>query len=248
MRALAPLLRSAANNGFIRRPEPSLAAKSLSTNAQSVASNSFERDDFERRIFGDVPDGGDSNSFFRNLGKAQKARFQFSSGTRGAGGGGGVGGDGSDTGEDGHSNTLDDGMDQKLKKTAAFFKFDSYETVKPDSGFRPDKSFFPTANNNFKDLRFRNQRMQRPPPRHELKVTTAEVLKKADFRNVRFLANFLTEAGIIVKRSKTGISAKAQRKIAREIKTARSFGLLPFTTMGTKPFHFGQNMEDRDGY
>ena len=45
---------------------------------------------------------------------------------------------------------------------------------------------------------------------------------------------------------KTGISAKAQRKVAREIKTARAFGLLPFTTMGTKAFVFGKTMEDLD--
>lgn len=44
----------------------------------------------------------------------------------------------------------------------------------------------------------------------------------------------------------TGISAKAQRKVAREIKTARAFGLMPFTTMGTKTFVFGKTMEDLD--
>lgn len=44
----------------------------------------------------------------------------------------------------------------------------------------------------------------------------------------------------------TGISAKAQRKIAREIKTARAFGLMPFTTMGTKQFTYGRTMEDED--
>ncbi|KAI6705382.1 hypothetical protein NL676_008344 [Syzygium grande] len=40
------------------------------------------------------------------------------------------------------------------------------------------------------------------------------------FKNVRFLANFITAGGIIIKRSSTHISAKAQRKVAREIKTA----------------------------
>lgn len=44
----------------------------------------------------------------------------------------------------------------------------------------------------------------------------------------------------------TGISAKAQRKVAREIKTARAFGLMPFTTMGTKQFVYGATMEDDD--
>lgn len=44
----------------------------------------------------------------------------------------------------------------------------------------------------------------------------------------------------------TRISAKAQRKVAREIKTARAFGLLPFTSMGRKPFAFGRNMKDED--
>ncbi|GJN19793.1 hypothetical protein PR202_gb07102 [Eleusine coracana subsp. coracana] len=61
--------------------------------------------------------------------------------------------------------------------------------------------------------------------------------------NVRFLSNFITEAGIIIKRSQTRISAKAQRKVAREIKTARAFGLMPFTTMGRRPFIFGRSAE-----
>ncbi|KAK4737541.1 hypothetical protein R3W88_001238 [Solanum pinnatisectum] len=65
-------------------------------------------------------------------------------------------------------------------------------------------------------------------------------------KNVRFLAIFIMEAGILIKRSKTGISAKAHRKIAMGIKTARAFGLMPFTTMGTKHFVFGRTMEDLD--
>ncbi|KAF6153653.1 hypothetical protein GIB67_027520 [Kingdonia uniflora] len=67
-----------------------------------------------------------------------------------------------------------------------------------------------------------------------------------DYENVRFLANFITEAGIIIKRSKTRISAKAQRKIAREIKTSRAFGLMPFTTMGQNPFVYGKTREEEE--
>lgn len=107
-------------------------------------------------------------------------------------------------------------------------------------------TFWPGNTYELKDLDLRKPGVRKPKKRDEFETTTEEVLRKADFRNVRFLANFITEAGILHKRSKTGISAKAQRKIAREIKTARAFGLMPFTTMGTKHFVFGRTMEDLD--
>ncbi|CAI0440394.1 unnamed protein product [Linum tenue] len=207
MRALAPLLRSAVNialTGRCQLLDPSFAAaKSLST---SAAATSKPDDDFARRIFENVDEGG----FFRRLGKAQNAPHQRQPSPAAVVSEGGA--------EDGGSyNTLQDGMDQKLKNFAAVFDFiDGGETSTANKqdlgGFRPNPSLYPSSYNNS--------------------------------RNVRFLANFITEAGIIVKRSKTGISAKAQRKIAREIKTARAFGLLPFTTMGTKSFVFGQTMEE----
>ncbi|KAG6605412.1 hypothetical protein SDJN03_02729, partial [Cucurbita argyrosperma subsp. sororia] len=65
------------------------------------------------------------------------------------------------------------------------------------------------------DLDLTKPGVRKPPKRVEFQVTTEEVLRKADFRNVRFVANFITDAGIINKRSKTGISAKAQRKVAK---------------------------------
>ncbi|XP_077237855.1 uncharacterized protein LOC143879384 isoform X2 [Tasmannia lanceolata] len=65
-------------------------------------------------------------------------------------------------------------------------------------------------------------------------------------QNVRFRANFLTEPGIIIKRSQTRSSAKAQRKVGRMIKIARAFGLMPFTMMVTIPFVFGKTVEDLD--
>ncbi|RDX63136.1 rpsR, partial [Mucuna pruriens] len=142
--------------------------------------------------------------------------------------------------------TLSDGMDGKLKNAATYFEFDEEEIDKEDYAFRYDANFPLGSTYDVKALDLTKPGVHKPAIKNEFKVTTKEVLSQADFRNVRFLANFLTEAGIIIKRSQTGISAKAQRKIAREIKTARAFGLIPFTTMGTKSFVFGRTMEKLD--
>lgn len=143
-------------------------------------------------------------------------------------------------------NSLSDGLDGKLKKAATYFEYDPEEIEKDDYAFRPDVPFQTGNTYKLKDLDLRKPGVRKPFKNITFDVTTEEVLKKADFRNVKFLANFLTEAGIIIKRSSTGISAKAQRKVAREIKTARAFGLMPFTTMGTKSFVVGKSMEARD--
>ncbi|KAI4370680.1 hypothetical protein MLD38_019002 [Melastoma candidum] len=63
-----------------------------------------------------------------------------------------------------------------------------------------------------------------------------DLRRPAPFRregNMKFLSEFLT-------------SAKAQRRVAREIKMARAFGLVPFTMMGTKPVMDGRTMENLD--
>lgn len=171
------------------------------------------------------------DSFYRKLDKAEK-RAHDGFGIAGLGG-------------DGY-NSLIDGMEYKLKKAATYFEFDPVEVVNEDYTFRPDVNFQSGMTYDTKDLDLRNPGVRKPNKRMEFETTTEEVLREADFRNVKFLARFLTEAGIIIKRSKTGISAKAQRKVAREIKTARAFGLMPFTTMGTKHFRYGDSMENMD--
>ncbi|XP_068475913.1 uncharacterized protein [Phaseolus vulgaris] len=162
-----------------------------------------------------------------------------------SGSGNAFGSDIMDNLEENHD-TLLDGMDGRLKNAASYFEFDEEEIDKEDYAFRYDANFPLGYTYDTKDLDLTKPGVRKPPVRWEFSVTTKEVLRKADFRNVRFLANFLTEAGIIIKRSQTGISAKAQRKVAREIKTARALGLLPFTTMGTKSFVFGKTMESLD--
>ena len=56
-------------------------------------------------------------------------------------------------------------------------------------------------------------------------------IEEINYKNVKLLQRFLSPAGNILPRSKTGISAKMQRRLSQEIKRARQIALLPFTTM-----------------
>ncbi|CAL9091006.1 unnamed protein product [Musa textilis] len=208
-------------------------------NSGRNSDNSFESsDDFERRLFGDISNDEKNDSFYRKLDKLEKAHGKSGIGSK-------LNSDDSRI-IDGISdsfNSLSDGMDEKLKEAARTFVY-SDEIHDENYKFRPDVTFYPGMTYTTRDLDLTKPGVQKRFKRNVFETTTQEVLKKADFRNVRFLSNFLTEAGIIIKRSQTRISAKAQRKVAREIKTARAFGLMPFTTMGTKPFIFGRSMKD----
>ncbi|KAK8934061.1 hypothetical protein KSP39_PZI015333 [Platanthera zijinensis] len=202
--------------------------------------SSFESSDyFERRLFGDTSSSTNPSSFFQKLGKIETAHTQSINDFKDNGYGNSRFMNGQREGSD----TLSDGLDWKLKKAANYFQFTD-EIMQDDYSFRPDVVFKLGTTYTPKDLDLTKPGIQKSAKRAEFTTTTEEVMKKADFRNVRFLSEFLTEAGIIIKRSQTKIRAKAQRRVAREIKTARAFGLMPFTTMGTKPFFFGTNMED----
>jgi ribosomal protein S18 len=50
-----------------------------------------------------------------------------------------------------------------------------------------------------------------------------------DYKNVKLLQAFLTKYGKIRPRRKTRINVQQQRTIAKAIRKARSFGLIPFT-------------------
>ena len=53
------------------------------------------------------------------------------------------------------------------------------------------------------------------------------------YKDSTMLSRFVSEQGAIVSREESGLSAKLQRKLAREIKRARHLALLPFTqTLG----------------
>lgn len=49
-----------------------------------------------------------------------------------------------------------------------------------------------------------------------------------DYKEATTLRRFMTERGKIVSRGRSGVCAKHQRKLAREIKRARHLALLPF--------------------
>ncbi|KAI3806295.1 hypothetical protein L1987_22194 [Smallanthus sonchifolius] len=223
-------------------------ARTLATSTASAtdpyanATSSETMEEFERSIFGDPGNNESANSFLQKLDHPRRALESNAMNSRLNG----FRKSGYVDGLDESFTTLTDGIDGKLKQAATYFKYDVNEVEKDDYKFRPDVTFWPGNTYDAKDLDLTKPGVRKPPKRSEFEVTTEEVLKKADFRNVRFLANFITEAGVIIKRSKTKISAKAQRKVAREIKTARAFGLMPFTTMGTKHFVYGKTMQDLD--
>lgn len=56
-----------------------------------------------------------------------------------------------------------------------------------------------------------------------------EMVRQIDYKNADFLRQFLTERGKILAARISGTSARYQRMLAREIRKARSMGLLSYT-------------------
>jgi small subunit ribosomal protein S18 len=51
-----------------------------------------------------------------------------------------------------------------------------------------------------------------------------------NFKDVATLSHYLTDRGRIIGRDRSGICAKHQRKITREVKRARHIAILPFVS------------------
>jgi small subunit ribosomal protein S18 len=58
-----------------------------------------------------------------------------------------------------------------------------------------------------------------------------ELAQQINYKNVELLSSFLTERGKILPSRVSGTSAFYQRKIAEQIKLARTMGLLPYCSM-----------------
>ena len=55
-----------------------------------------------------------------------------------------------------------------------------------------------------------------------------ELIQKINYKEYKFLKKFITDQGKIIPAHVTGVSAKYQRMITREIKKARVLALLPY--------------------
>ena len=54
------------------------------------------------------------------------------------------------------------------------------------------------------------------------------LIAKIDYKEYKFLRKFTTEQGKIIPAHVTGVSARYQRMLTREIKKARNIALLPY--------------------
>jgi len=56
----------------------------------------------------------------------------------------------------------------------------------------------------------------------------SKLIDKINYKEYKFLKKFITDQGKIIPAHVTGVSAKYQRMLTREIKKARMLALLPF--------------------
>lgn len=75
----------------------------------------------------------------------------------------------------------------------------------------------------------RQQRQTRSRQRKSIEqLLDSDVLDKVTFRDTEILKLFISTQGKILPRRKTGVSARHQRQIAREVKLAREIGLIKY--------------------
>lgn len=207
-------------------------------------------DDFESRVLGlsSKKDDGEDDDLLRELEEIERSASWRAAGPAA----GDAGEDDSDMQEEDDDDDEDweDERGQVLSDAAlsAIVDYDLDDEQRPYQ-FRPDRLFFPgqTYDPEDLDLSKKPDELEKPPPRYRRKYDNNEVLQRADFRNPRYLSNFIAETSRILPKRRSSLTAKAQRKVIREIKTARTFGLMPFTSMGRAPFRFLRSrLDDED--
>ncbi|CAM6107125.1 unnamed protein product [Calypogeia fissa] len=194
-------------------------------------------DDFEYRVLGSANDEDDSidDEFLRDLDDIGRSARGMKTEAD----------DNQDIGED------EDWTDDKAKVLTdyALSNMEVFDLEDEESPYRmrPDRLFFPGQTYDPEDLDLSKEAaVEKPTVRTRKKYSSKEVFLVADFRNPRYLSKFIRESSRILPKRHYQISAKAQRKVAREIKTARILGLMPFTSMGDPPFRFVRSRSEDD--
>ncbi|XP_031477820.1 uncharacterized protein LOC116248921 isoform X3 [Nymphaea colorata] len=178
----------------LRQSDSSCAIRTLFTSRQSGSNTSDSGTnnlgesvesayDFTQRIFGGFGDStSETDPFYQKLDRLEKARGRAGFGSR-RNNGYSSGFQNTDDMET--FDTLSDGMDGKLKKAAMSYPY-SDEIKNDDYAFRPDVNFRQGVTYTVKDLDLTKPGVQKRAPREEFETTTEEVLRKADFRKLRF--------------------------------------------------------------
>ncbi|BBN15727.1 hypothetical protein MPTK1_7g00310 [Marchantia polymorpha subsp. ruderalis] len=222
------------------KPKPSGEVAQVSVEMQLPKVEAL--DDFEYRVLGTASDLDDTrdDDFLRELdeiGRSARGIREYDEGEEDSG---------ADEDED-----WDDDKAQVLTDLALsnLEEFDLEDEQRPYR-LRADRLFFPGQLYDPEDLDISKPvaELEKPTSRTRKNYSSKEVCQIADFRNPRYLSNFLRESSRILPRRHHQVSAKAQRKINREIKTARVLGLMPFTSMGDAPFRFMRSRSDDDPY
>ena len=131
----------------------------------------------------------------------------------------------------------EDGADETASRLASAAS--GTREVERPARLRRDRLYYPGQNYEPSDLAAQTARTA--PVRHTAagktvknpmrgKAVEATLLERAAYEDARFLTQFVSDTGKIYPKRRLGVSAKAQRKIARAIKTARQMGILPYTS------------------
>lgn len=142
----------------------------------------------------------------------------------------------------------DEELDELLANTPLFEPPEPGGIGEPD----PEFSFRPEGPVYYPGMEYEPEELDitRPLPRRKREprpkevISVQEVIDKADFRNVRYLTKFIGETGNIIARREFNMRNKSHGRITKAIKTARFFGLMPYTNMGRPKYVFNEPFDE----
>ncbi|ORX68186.1 ribosomal protein S18 [Linderina pennispora] len=117
----------------------------------------------------------------------------------------------------------------KIVAQAAQTQDKSMENASHTRVFFAKATYHPRELNEATAQRAMRERMQQQQKRDDPFVAMG-INPLVEYKNTYLLSNFVSEMGRIRPRHKTGLTAKSQRRVAKAIKRARAFGLMPITS------------------